>query len=50
MASPPPSYDLVSEALGMPVGSIGPTRARCLGHLRRQLAELGITAPGAGSV
>jgi RNA polymerase sigma factor (sigma-70 family) len=50
MASPPPSYDLVSEALGMPIGSIGPTRARCLGHLRRHLAEFGITQAGGGSV
>jgi RNA polymerase sigma factor (sigma-70 family) len=50
MASPPPSYDLVSEALGMPIGSIGPTRARCLGHLRRQLADSGITPAGGGSV
>lgn len=50
MASPPPSYDLVSEALEMPIGSIGPTRARCLGHLRRHLAEIGITQAGGGSV
>jgi len=50
MASPPPSYDLVSEALEMPIGSIGPTRARCLGHLRRHLAEIGITQMGGGSV
>jgi RNA polymerase sigma factor (sigma-70 family) len=32
---PAPSYVEVSSALGMPVGSIGPTRARCLAHLRR---------------
>src|SRR4051794_27532823 len=50
MASPPPSYEVVSAALGMPIGSIGPTRARCLNHLRRQLAELGITQAGGGSV
>lgn len=50
MASPPPSYDLVSEALAMPIGSIGPTRARCLGQLRRHLAEIGITQTGGGSV
>jgi RNA polymerase sigma factor (sigma-70 family) len=38
---PPPSYAEVSSALGMPVGSIGPTRARCLAQLRRSphLAE-----------
>ncbi len=32
---PPPSYAAVSSTLGMRVGSIGPTRARCLGQLRR---------------
>jgi RNA polymerase sigma factor (sigma-70 family) len=32
---PPPSYADVSSALGMRIGSIGPTRARCLSHLRR---------------
>jgi RNA polymerase sigma factor (sigma-70 family) len=38
----PPSYDEVGAALGMPIGSIGPTRARCLAKLRRspELAEL----------
>jgi len=35
MASPPPSYADVSAALDMPVGSIGPTRQRCLDHLRK---------------
>jgi RNA polymerase sigma factor (sigma-70 family) len=34
---PAPSYAEVSEALEMPVGSIGPTRSRCLSHLRREL-------------
>jgi RNA polymerase sigma factor (sigma-70 family) len=34
MADPPPSYADVSEALAMPIGSIGPTRARCLQRLR----------------
>jgi hypothetical protein len=33
---PPPSYAVVSETLGLPVGSIGPTRSRCLHHLREQ--------------
>jgi RNA polymerase sigma factor (sigma-70 family) len=31
---PPPAYAEVSKALGIPVGSIGPTRARCLDRLR----------------
>jgi RNA polymerase sigma factor (sigma-70 family) len=37
MADPPPSYAEVSAALGMPVGSVGPTRKRCLGMLRKLL-------------
>lgn len=34
-----PSYAEVSERFGMPVGSIGPTRARCLRRLRAALGE-----------
>jgi RNA polymerase sigma factor (sigma-70 family) len=41
MASPPPSYEAVSAALEMPIGSIGPTRARCLSRLRELLVERG---------
>jgi RNA polymerase sigma factor (sigma-70 family) len=41
MTDPSPSYAEMSAALSMPVGSIGPTRARCLDHLRRLLAEDG---------
>jgi RNA polymerase sigma factor (sigma-70 family) len=37
MASPPPNYVEVAAALDMPVGSIGPTRARCLQRLRETL-------------
>lgn len=33
-----PDYAAIAEALGMPVGSIGPTRGRCLAKLREQLA------------
>lgn len=33
-----PDYAAIAEALGMPVGSIGPTRGRCLTKLRDQLA------------
>lgn len=40
MAAPPPSYAEVAAALDMPVGSIGPTRARCLKRLRERLADL----------
>ncbi|MCP2246756.1 RNA polymerase sigma factor [Lentzea aerocolonigenes] len=35
MTDPPPSYQVVSEELAMPVGSIGPTRIRCLEKLRK---------------
>lgn len=42
-ATPPASYLEISAALGMPIGSIGPTRARCLGHLRKSLAPRGVT-------
>jgi RNA polymerase sigma factor (sigma-70 family) len=34
------SYDAVSSGLGLPVGSIGPTRARCLEKLRKLFAKL----------
>ncbi len=34
-----PSYGEVAARLGMPVGSIGPTRARCLESLRKALSE-----------
>ena len=33
-----PDYAQVSRALGMPVGSIGPTRGRCLAQLRAVLS------------
>jgi len=33
-AEPPLSYIDIGAALGMPIGSIGPTRARCLSRLR----------------
>ena len=34
-----PDYAHIAESLGMPVGSIGPTRGRCLAKLRDQLAS-----------
>jgi RNA polymerase sigma factor (sigma-70 family) len=34
MADPPVSYTEISDQLGLPVGSIGPTRGRCLDRLR----------------
>lgn len=32
-----PSYDTISEKLGMPIGSIGPTRGRALERLRKEI-------------
>lgn len=37
-AEPAPSYAEISSALGIPHGSIGPIRQRCLTSLRRSLA------------
>lgn len=36
LRDPAPSYAQIGAELGMPVGSIGPTRARCLDTLRRR--------------
>jgi len=38
LADPPPSYAELSEVFEMPIGSIGPTRARCLDRLRDRVA------------
>lgn len=37
MTDPPPSYADVAAALDIPIGGIGPTRQRCLAHIRRLL-------------
>lgn len=37
-----PSYPAIAEQLDMPIGSIGPTRARCLGRLAEILRRRGI--------
>jgi RNA polymerase sigma factor (sigma-70 family) len=49
-AVPAPSYAEASVVLEMPVGSIGPTRARCLDHLRRcaSVTPTGRQAAGEG--
>lgn len=39
-SDPQPSYREISAALGMPIGSIGPTRARALEQLRAELGEI----------
>jgi len=35
ISDPPYSYARIHETLGIPIGSIGPQRARCLNRLRR---------------
>jgi len=47
-ASPPPRYDAVSEAFGMPIGSIGPTRGRCLQRLKDVLLGMGFNPDDSG--
>ena len=42
IASPPISYQEIGARLGMPVGSIGPTRARILTRMRDSLATVGL--------
>jgi len=42
MADDAPGYSELSTLLQMPVGSIGPTRGRCVEHLRRLVAEEGL--------
>lgn len=37
-ADPPKSYREISSVLGIPIGAIGPTRARCLARARRMPA------------
>lgn len=37
-----PSYEEISARLKMPLGSIGPTRARCLAKLRETLRRMGM--------
>lgn len=40
-AGPRPNYTEVAQTLDMPVGSIGPTRGRCLDKLRQELTLAG---------
>ena len=44
IAEPAPSYEVVGAALDMPIGSIGPTRQRCLERLRGLAEGEGVTA------
>ena len=50
IGDPPCSYAEASAALGLAVGSIGPTRARCLDRLRRSPHVLAIVGSGDGDV
>lgn len=49
MADPPLTYEEISAILDMPIGSIGPTRARCLERLRRSIERTGILADSGGA-
>ncbi|MFD1246347.1 RNA polymerase sigma factor [Nocardioides ginsengisoli] len=42
LTDPPLAYDEISRLLGIPIGSIGPTRARALDQLRRTRALRGL--------
>jgi RNA polymerase sigma factor (sigma-70 family) len=45
--SSPPSYTQISARLGLPTGSIGPSRGRCLDKLRRHPAIAALINPDA---
>jgi len=54
MSDPPTPYAQISTRIGIPVGSIGPQRARCLDRMRHSpalagLNDLGVHVPGGGS-
>jgi len=43
--APPPAYEEIARRLRRPVGSLGPTRSRCLKKLRKLYRELGGEEP-----
>jgi len=47
LIEPAMSYEEISEVTGRPIGSLGPTRARCLDKLKSAIAR--ISGPSAGS-
>lgn len=49
VAQPPLGYETIAEMLGLPIGSIGPTRARCLEKLARRPAIARISRPSSTS-
>jgi len=50
LADPPMSYAEISARLGIKVGSIGPSRIRCLARLRRHPAIIRLAAADAGLI
>jgi DNA-directed RNA polymerase specialized sigma24 family protein len=40
MLDPPPSYEEIAAAIGRPIGSLGPSRGRCLEKLRVLLSDI----------
>jgi RNA polymerase sigma factor (sigma-70 family) len=42
-------YKDIAEQLSMPIGSIGPTRGRCLEHLRQIMAEMELSQAPVGA-
>jgi RNA polymerase sigma factor (sigma-70 family) len=50
ISDPPPGYASISATLGIPMGSIGPTRARCLAKLRRSRFLAAIVAGQEGNM
>lgn len=48
VSDPAPSYAQIGQILQIPVGSIGPTRARSLTRLRREAALAGLTTDRLG--
>jgi RNA polymerase sigma factor (sigma-70 family) len=45
LEEPRPSYEELSQRLGRPIGSLGPTRSRCLGKLKRLYQQQGGRVP-----
>jgi len=50
VADPPLAYEQISARLGIPIGSIGPTRARALEQLRRTRAVRGLGTDPVGGL
>lgn len=49
LVEPPMAYSDIARTLGMPIGSIGPTRARILATVRAKLERRGISAEDVAS-